>query len=57
MIVYETQLENLCDQVMQEKDQEKLTKLMDQIFQLLAENQESAGEVFSPHLCCTDLTK
>jgi len=40
VLAYETQLENLCDQVMRETDQEKLTKLMDQILQLLAENQE-----------------
>jgi len=48
---YETQLQNLCDQVIQEKHPEKLTTLMDQMLQLLAENQENAGEVSSPHSC------
>ena len=57
MLAYQTQLDNLCDQAMREKDQKKLTKLMDQVLQLLAENQESGGEVSSPHSCCTDPTK
>ena len=57
MLAYQTHLENLCDQAIREKNQETLTKLMDQILELLAENQESAGAVSSPHLCCTDLTK
>jgi hypothetical protein len=29
VLVYQSQLENLCDQAMREKDQKKLTKLMD----------------------------
>ena len=57
MLAYQTQLDNLCDQAMREKDQEKLTKLMDQVLQLLAENQESGGEVSSRHSCGTDPTK
>src|SRR4029077_6790215 len=34
-----------------------LRDLMDQIFQLLAENQESDGGVWSPRSSCTDPTK
>jgi GTP cyclohydrolase I len=49
VLVYQTQLENLCDQAMREKDQKKLAKLMDQILQLLAENQKDAGNVCTPH--------
>jgi GTP cyclohydrolase I len=49
VLVYQTQLENLCDQAMREKDQKKLAKLMDQILQLLAENQKDAGNVSTPH--------
>jgi GTP cyclohydrolase I len=49
VLVYQTQLENLCDQAMREKDQKKLAKLMDQILQLLAENQKDAGDVSTPH--------
>jgi hypothetical protein len=56
VLAYQTQLENLCDQAMREKDQKKLTKLMDQVLQLLAENQESGGEVSSRHSCCIDPT-
>jgi len=57
VLAYQTQVDNLCDQAMREKDQEKLTKLMDQVLQLLAENQESGGEVSSRHSCGTDPTK
>ena len=57
MLAYQTQLDNLCAQAMREEDQKKLTMLMDQVLQLLAENQESGGEVSSPHSCCTDPTK
>jgi len=55
VLAYQTQLENLCDQVIRERDQEKMKKLMDQIFHLLVRNQQSAGEAYSPHFCCTGL--
>jgi len=57
VLAYQTQLDNLYDQAMRQRDQEKLRELMDQILQLLAENQESDGGVSSPHSCCTDPTK
>jgi hypothetical protein len=38
MLVYQTRLEQLCDQATQERDQEKLKQLMDEILQLLAEH-------------------
>ena len=57
VLAYQTQLGNLCDQAMRQRDQENLRELMDQILQLLAENQESGGEVSSSHSCCTDPTK
>jgi hypothetical protein len=57
VLAYQTQLDNLCDQAMRQRDQENLKLFMDQILQLLAENQESGGEVSSPHSCCTDPTK
>ena len=49
MLAYQTQLDNLCDQAMREKDQKRLPKLMDQVLQLLAENQKDAGDVSTPH--------
>lgn len=45
MLVYQTQLENLCDQATREEGQEKLRELLDQIFRLLAEDQKDSGEV------------
>jgi hypothetical protein len=49
VLAYQMQLNTLCDQAIREKDQMKLRKLMDQILQVLAENQEDAGEVSTPH--------
>jgi hypothetical protein len=57
VLAYQTQLDNLCDQAMRQRDQENVRKPMDQILQLLAENQKSGGEGSSPHSCCTDPTK
>jgi len=57
VLAYQTQLDNLCDQAMRQRDPENLRKLLDQILQLLAENQESAGEVSGPHSCGTDPTR
>jgi hypothetical protein len=57
VLAYQTRLDNLGNEAVREKDQEKLRKLMHQVLQLLAENQESGGEVFIPHFCCTDPTK
>ena len=45
MLTYQTQLENLCDQAMRQRDQENLKKFLDQILQLLAKNQKRSGEV------------
>jgi GTP cyclohydrolase I len=45
------QLEDLYDQAVREKDQEKLKNLIDQILALLAENQKDAGEVSTPNVC------
>jgi hypothetical protein len=49
VLVYQTQLENLCDQAMREEGQEKLRELMDQILRLLAEHQKDSGEVSTAH--------
>jgi len=45
VLVYQTQLENLCDQAMREEGQEKLRELMDQILRVLAEQQKDYGEI------------
>jgi len=42
MLVYQTRLEHLCDLAIQEQDQERLKKLMDEILQLLAERLEDS---------------
>ena len=57
MLVYQTQLENLCDQAMREEGQEKLRELMDQILRLLAEHQKDSGEVSTATFCCADLRR
>jgi len=49
VLVYQTQLENLCDQAMREEGQQKLRELMDQILRLLAEHQKDSGEVSIAH--------
>jgi hypothetical protein len=46
---YQAQLENLCDQAMQEEGQDKLREVMDQILWLLAEQQQDSGEVSTAH--------
>jgi hypothetical protein len=40
---YQAQLENLCDQAMQEEGQDKLREVMDQILWLLAEQQQDSA--------------
>jgi hemerythrin superfamily protein len=37
-------LEQLCEEAIRERDQEKLQELMDQILQLLAEHQKHAQQ-------------
>jgi hypothetical protein len=46
MLVYQTRLEYLCEQAIQEQDQEKLRELLDEILRLLAELQQDSQK---PH--------
>jgi hemerythrin superfamily protein len=42
MLVYQTRLEQLCEEAIRERDQEKLKELMDEILRLLAEHQKDS---------------
>jgi len=42
MLVYQTRLEQLCEEAIREQDQEKLQELMDEILCLLAELQKGS---------------
>lgn len=43
MLVYQTRLEHLCDLAVEERDQEKLKQLMDEILQLLSEHLKDSS--------------
>jgi len=44
MLIYQTELEQLCEEAIREQDQEKLQELTDQILRLLAERQRRAHQ-------------
>jgi hypothetical protein len=44
MLVYQTRLEHLCDLAIQERDQEKLRALMDEILQILSDHLKDSSK-------------
>ncbi len=42
MLVYQTRLEQLCEEAIREQDQEKLKELMDEILRLLSDLQKGS---------------